>query len=104
VARLDAIPLERANVQGGRFDNAGADRQYAEAFAEAGLGEVGDDEEAVARRVVDSPVREALVPALDGWADAAEEEGRRAWLLGVARRADPHPWRDRLRQPALWRD
>src|SRR5262249_23773233 len=61
VARLDAIPLERANMQGGRWDNAGADRKYAEAFAEAGLGQVGDDEDAVAQRVADSPVREALV-------------------------------------------
>jgi hypothetical protein len=104
VAHLDAIPLALANMQGGRFDNAGAERKYAEAFAQAGLGQVGDDEEAVAGRVADSPVCEALVAALDGWADAVEQEGRRAWLLGVARRADPHPWRDRLRQPALWRD
>jgi serine/threonine-protein kinase len=104
VARLDAIPLERAILKGRQFDHAGADRKYAEAFAEAGLGEAGDDEEVVARRVADSPVREALVAALDGWAEVVGQEGRRAWLLAVARRADPHPWRDRLRQPALWRN
>jgi hypothetical protein len=60
VACLDAIPLERANMQGGRWDDPGADRKYAEAFAEARLGQVGDDEEAVAGRVADSPVREGL--------------------------------------------
>ena len=29
---------------------------------------------------------------------------RQDWVLGVARRADPDPWRDRVRDPAVWRD
>jgi serine/threonine-protein kinase len=86
------------------FDNAGADRKYAEAFAASGLGEVDDDEEVVAERVANSAIREPLVAALDDWAHVAREQSRRVWVLGVARRADPHPWRDRLRDPALWQD
>src|SRR5439155_27101151 len=43
-----------------------------------------------------------LIASLDDWASVADEPGRLAWLLGVARRADPHPWADRLRAPAVW--
>jgi serine/threonine-protein kinase len=102
VAGLDAIRMGRTRVVASQFDHAGADPRYAEAFANAGLGAVGDDEETVARRVADSAVREALVAALDDWASATDDRARRAWVLGVARRADPHPWRDRLRDPAAW--
>jgi tetratricopeptide (TPR) repeat protein len=104
VDRLDAIRLERANVVGSQLDHAGADARYEAAFAAAGLGQVGKDEGTVAQRVADSPVQEALVAALDDWAGAAQDGARRAWVLGVARRADPHPWRDRLRDPAAWQD
>ena len=52
----------------------------------------------------DSAVRAEIVAALDDWASITEDPARRAWLLAVARRADPDPARDRLRQPELWRD
>ncbi len=104
VARLDAIRLKRATIVNWKPDFAGADRDYAAAFAEAGLGRVGQDPATVARRVADTEVRAALVAALDDWVACAQEETRRAWVLGVARRADPDPWRDRLRDPAVWRD
>ncbi len=58
----------------------------------------------MARRVAGSVVHEALVAALDDWAGATRDAARRAWVLRVARRADPHPWRDRLRDPAAWQD
>jgi serine/threonine-protein kinase len=102
VARLDSVRLQRGNVVASQFDHAGADTRFAAVFTEAGLGAVGDDEETVARRVADSAVREALVAALDDWANSTQDRARRAWVLGVARRADPHPWRDRLRDPAVW--
>jgi serine/threonine-protein kinase len=104
VDRLDTIRLERANVVGSQLDHAGADSRYAEAFAAAGLAEVGEDEETAGRRVAHSAVQEALVAALDDWASATEDRARRAWILGVARRADRHPWRDRLRDPAAWQN
>ena len=45
-----------------------------------------------------------IVAALDDWAVCAADPARQDWLLGVARRADPDPWRDRVRDPAVWRD
>ncbi len=104
VERLDKVPLERASrLRGSNFDYAASDRGYAAAFGEAGLGAPGDDPDAVAGRVAGSAVREALVAALDDWALAAPD-GRRAWVLEVARRADPDPGRDGLRDPAAWGD
>jgi serine/threonine-protein kinase len=51
-------------------------------------------------------VRGALVAALDDWAVCAAGKGRQAWMLRVARRADPDPqgWRDRARDPVAWGD
>jgi serine/threonine-protein kinase len=87
-----------------RFNAARADRDYEAAFRDAGLGAVGDDPQAVAARVAASAARESLVAALDDWAVCAADAPRRAWLLGVARRADPDAWRDRVRDPAAWGD
>jgi tetratricopeptide (TPR) repeat protein len=99
-ARLRGATLAYWNAP---YDLAGVGRLYGAAFAEAGLGRDGEVE-AVAARVRDSAVRAELVAALDDWAIFTPDPGRRAWLLAVARGADPHPWRDRLRQPQLWRD
>jgi serine/threonine-protein kinase len=104
VARLDAIRLKRATWLGDRFDTAGADRGYEEAFRDAGMAEVGGDIEVAAAWLGDSAVRDALVAALDDWAACAGKHERRNWLLAVARRADPDPWRDRVRDPAVWDD
>ena len=68
------------------------------------MGGPGDDSEAVAAQVRDSTVRVEIVAALDDWASITQDPARRAWLLAVAREADPDPWRDRLRQPELWQD
>ncbi len=105
VAHLDDIHLRRATWAEGHFDIAGADREYEEAFCTAGMAGVGGDPEAAAAWVRSTQVREALVPALDDWAlCAGEQPERRAWVLAVARRADPDPWRDRVRDPAVWKD
>jgi serine/threonine protein kinase/Tfp pilus assembly protein PilF len=103
--RLDAARLRAVTiVEGRKPDFAGAERLYAAAFAAAGLGRAGDDSAALAARVRASAVRAELVGALDDWASLTKEPARRAWLLAVARGADPDPARDRLRQPELWRD
>jgi tetratricopeptide (TPR) repeat protein len=103
--RLDEARLRAATIgEGMAPDLAAGDRLYAATFAVAGLGQEGDDVEALAARVRDSAVREELVDALDDWASLTRSYRRREWLLAVARRADRHPARDRLRQPELWRD
>ena len=58
----------------------------------------------MAARVAASAARQPLVATLDAWAVCAREESRRAWVLGVARRADPDAWRDRVRDPRAWTD
>jgi serine/threonine-protein kinase len=104
VGELDAIRLRNATIVEGRLDFAGADREYGEVFARRGLGREGEDTSVVGTRVCDSAVKEQLLAALDDWAFATRNHPRRAWLMGVARRADPHPLRDRLRNPAVWKD
>jgi serine/threonine-protein kinase len=104
VKNLDAARLRTATSVAGRFDPAGAGPLYEETFARAGLGGPEDDTEAVAARVRNSAVRAEIVAALDDWASITPDVARREWLLAVARTADPNPVRDRLRQPALWKD
>jgi Tfp pilus assembly protein PilF/tRNA A-37 threonylcarbamoyl transferase component Bud32 len=102
-ARLDAVYLKRATLVKGRFDLAGADRDYAAAFRHAGLGAVGENTAQVAARVRGSAVRAELVAALDDWAYCLGRRGtRQTWVLAVARKADPDPWRDRCRNPRVW--
>jgi serine/threonine-protein kinase len=102
--RLDAARLQAATYVEFKYDCAEAERLYAAAFADAGLGQVGDDVEATAARVKASAIREALVSALDDWAACAAEKGGPVWQLQVAHRADPDPggWRDRARDPVAW--
>jgi serine/threonine-protein kinase len=112
VRRLDSIRQRRATWVEGRFDGRTAARDYAAAFREAGLGEVGDDEATVAARVRASGIAGALVAALDDWASVAysaavaekTESQSLSWLLGVARRAAPDTWGDRFRDPDVWQD
>ncbi len=104
VERLDAIRLNRVTLIGGRADFEATARAYAAAFA--GEGVPGPDEAlpAVASRIRGSAVREPLVTALDDWALVTADDALRARLLRLAREADPHPWRDRVRDPDAWLD
>jgi tetratricopeptide (TPR) repeat protein len=58
----------------------------------------------VAARARQSAVRADIVAALDEWASITPDRGRQAWLLAVAREADPDPVRDSLRQPEMWQN
>ncbi|HEX6884765.1 MAG TPA: protein kinase [Planctomycetota bacterium] len=104
VERLDALRFGRG--QTGRTDRYDpvADAQYEAAFAAAGLALFEEAPERVAQRIAASDVRLALLAALDDWALCVEGRARLARLVEVARRADPDPWRDRVRDPATWED
>jgi tetratricopeptide (TPR) repeat protein/tRNA A-37 threonylcarbamoyl transferase component Bud32 len=102
VARLDAIRLKRAIWTKDGFDRAGADQSYEDAFREAGMGEPGGDTAEAAAWIHNSAVSDALIASVDDWTICAKKRERRDWLLEVARQADPDPWRDRARDPALW--
>jgi serine/threonine-protein kinase len=104
VEDLDAARLRVAIPVEGSSGPAGAELLYEQTLAKAGLSRPGDDSEAVAARVRGSAAREEIVAALDDWASRSPDPSRQAWLLAVPRGADPHPLRDRLRQPQLWQD
>jgi serine/threonine-protein kinase len=88
------------------FYRTKADRDYAKAFGDSGLGKGPDPPEVVAARIHASTVRVALMAALDDWAVCATDNVQRDWLLAVTRKADPDPqgWRDRIRDPTSWED
>jgi tetratricopeptide (TPR) repeat protein len=102
--RLDTAHGRAVVLVVGKFNPAQAEALYASAFAEAGLGREGDDIQAAAARVRGSALREEIVAALDDWASLAQGGPRQAWLLAVAREADPNPTRNRLRKSELWQD
>lgn len=122
VRRLDAIRLERALIKPPidllgvltppvsevRSDGHGlpsetpSGRHYEKAFSEVGIGAPGGNPAEAATRVRASPVRGALVAALDDWSACAADQDQRAWVLAVVRQADPDPWRDRVRDPETW--
>jgi tetratricopeptide (TPR) repeat protein len=105
VDRLDAARLKASVWVDGHFDYASAVREYEAAFREAGLiGEQTEAAEVVATRIRESAVREQVVAAVDAWAFTVDKPERRAWLLAVARSANPNPWRDRFRDAAVWKD
>lgn len=103
VARLDAIRLRRSTALEGKLDTAIMDRDYTEAFRDAGLVEVGADANSAGEKIRNSAVSGALVAALEDWASCTRGS-RRDWVLEVTRNADPDPVRDRLRESAKWDD
>ena len=102
VHTLENIRMSRGDFKpdvGIDFDDAS--HRYERAFREAGLGIREEKSEAVARRLKASPIRAALIAALDDWAICAPEE-LRSWILSVVRETDPDPWRDRVRSQEQW--
>jgi serine/threonine-protein kinase len=122
VTRLDGIHMERALVKPptgllralvlpvtnlprnayGSSSETPSSQHYAEALREAGIGAPGDDPAEATARIQVSPVRAALVSALDDWAACTSDQEQQAWIFAVVQRADPDPWRDRVRDPATW--
>jgi tetratricopeptide (TPR) repeat protein len=105
VAELDRIRQERAATVEGKFNDAGAVNQYADAFRGYGLNvEVLAAEEAVARLEGKPALAVAIAAALDDWVEGQRNLGAResSWkpLVAVARALDHDPLRDRLR--AVW--
>ncbi len=109
--RLDAVRLGRSLlVNGTGLDFADSCRQYAAIFRDAGLGDLREEPGPVAQRLADSPIRRALIAALDDWAfcayaaerDPIADRAERDWVLRVARTVDPDPWRDRVRDSGAW--
>ncbi|VTR96238.1 serine threonine protein kinase : Tetratricopeptide repeat protein,protein kinase family protein OS=Singulisphaera acidiphila (strain ATCC BAA-1392 / DSM 18658 / VKM B-2454 / MOB10) GN=Sinac_4434 PE=3 SV=1: Pkinase: TPR_11: TPR_2 [Gemmata massiliana] len=102
IAKLDAARMIASWSTAGVPNSAQADEAFEAAFREAGLWLPGDDLETVAARIAASDVSAALVNAIDGWADLTRDTARQDRLLRVTRLADPDPWRNQARDPAVW--
>ena len=97
---MDALVarLEAATTVAGELNEAGAAKKYQELLAGHGLDLGKVEVKALAAKVQQSPVRYALVAALDHWAHIVGKEQ----LLAVARQVDPDPWRDQVRDAQNW--
>jgi tetratricopeptide (TPR) repeat protein len=99
--RLEEASLAATTDADGKFDLEAGCAAYAEAFAWYGpdVDRVPPGE--AADRIRSSSIRQHLVTALDHWAlclQAVEKDaGVMRRRLAIARAADPHPWRGRLR-------
>lgn len=103
VTELAAVRMRRTLAVTGDFDpRASADR-YAQILREAGLVEIHGDPEPIAARIAASPIRSAVVEAIDDWVLCSRDRTHISWLMAINRLADPDPqWRDRLRTPTRW--
>jgi serine/threonine-protein kinase len=101
VDRLEKIRMKWwARWIEGKFDSAGADREYARAFRDYGV----DVETPIEPFKDRPPFAIPIAAALDVWADArwsvTGDAAASKRLIALARRIDPEPLRDRLR--ATW--
>jgi tetratricopeptide (TPR) repeat protein len=107
-SRLDAIHRKGEESIVGGVPFTTYDTEFAEAFRAAGLGTIGEDPELVARRIIESNIRNALIAALDHFSVFMHSQGpeRTAWALKVAQQADPDQsnWRRRARDLNVLRD
>jgi serine/threonine-protein kinase len=104
VDRLSAMRFQRGAAEDVEFDRGEWWDAYREAFSAAGLLHQGDAPPEFAARIARSPIRTALVDAMDDWSICAPDEERCEWLLGATRLADPgSDWRQRARDSATWK-
>jgi serine/threonine-protein kinase len=106
LARLAEMQLVKVqdDVKGFTLAVGAAAPQYAEAFAEYGLGPGTVPPEEAAARIKQRPppVQARIVGALDDWLSvlwvwAKGDPETARWVEAVVKEADPDPWRQRLR-------
>ncbi len=93
--------LQQARIAGAlSFNNEAAARLYQQAFRDYGMPVLDRDPAQVAAALQTAPtsVQPALLAALDDWSLQTPHHLAGARLRQVARRADPDPWRQRLRE------
>jgi serine/threonine protein kinase/Tfp pilus assembly protein PilF len=105
---LDDIRLEAATTVPGKFQYGKVAPAYRAFFVRQGLDVVQGNTEQLGTALRKSPIRYALVAALDHWAETtmltgSEDRQLLPVLLELARRADSDPWRDQFRQVAAWK-
>src|SRR5262249_28185774 len=91
---VGAIQLDK-----GRLKTTLAGPKYQELFGgpKVRLDLKSGSPKALAQGLRHSPMRYVLLAALDYWATVTDDEAVLLRVLEVARRADPDPWRDQVR-------
>lgn len=105
VDRLKAMRLERGASREAESDGGISWQAYRDVFMRAGLLHDADGGPQFGARVAASPVRAALIDAMDDWSICAAKTDQLEWLLAATRTADPgSPWRQRARDIGVWKD
>jgi serine/threonine-protein kinase len=93
-----ALRDDAAKAEAGKIEQLQIGPRYKKFFQGLGLDFQAGDAEQLAEAVAKSPLRYVWVAALDHWAENTPRNSPLLpRLLTVARRADPDPWRDRIR-------
>jgi serine/threonine protein kinase/Tfp pilus assembly protein PilF len=100
---LDDIRLGAVTLVEGKYNPAVAGHKYPPFFAKMNLDFQNGNLTEIAESIAESPIRYALVAALDFWADISTDETLTPRVLAVARGADPDPWRNQLRDVNTWK-
>src|SRR5262249_7036442 len=85
VIEVEDVRLRRADVKGAHFDTDRADRDYLAAFLRYGLEIDRLPADRVVATIRKSVIRDTLVAALDDWAWATNDAGRKERLVALAR-------------------
>jgi tetratricopeptide (TPR) repeat protein len=106
VALLEEARLLRAASGARDFDDAAADQAYARTFAGYGVDVTALSSEEAAARIKSSVIRNQLLMGLDDWVQVKEtlKPGSGEALRVLARLADHDPWRQRFRDPKVFRN
>jgi serine/threonine-protein kinase len=103
---LDKDLTMPAHVKASRdhANKAQAPLAFVKAFRDHGLAILEDDLADLAQSIRDSQVQQQLLAALDHWAVLEPDAAIQERLTAIARAVDPNPWRDRVRNPAVWKN
>jgi tetratricopeptide (TPR) repeat protein/tRNA A-37 threonylcarbamoyl transferase component Bud32 len=107
VSRLDGIRVAMLELRkDGEYDYSRTEGDYRAAFRHYGLDVDRQPVGQVAALIRQRPIKDRLVTAIDHWAGLRGQHNRAGArrLLRIAQRADPDPWRNRVREARLRKD
>jgi serine/threonine protein kinase/tetratricopeptide (TPR) repeat protein len=103
--QLDDVRGKAGSTVEGKWDRYWAATAYLRVFHDMGLDAAAGDIASLAEKVKEAPIGYALVAALDHWTQVLPDTDPLVpRLLDIARRADPDPWRDQVRDRQIWSD
>jgi serine/threonine-protein kinase len=103
-AELDRIRQLKETIAEKSGYEAPVHPAYVRAFRDHGLAILDGDLGDLGQRIRDSEIKPQLIVALDHWAFLEPDEALQERLTALARAVDPDAWRDRVRNPAVWKD